>query len=222
MLRLAALTGYTCSRGVVGDAKYSDVKGAIQPQFFTPLPRAYDSTSMFFFVRGGIEADALVRAIERVVASIDPELPLSDLKTMAQQADDNVYIDRLITMLSASFAALATLLAAIELYGALAYDVAQRTRELGLRLALGAAPAVLQRLVLRQVAVMALIGGGAGLVAAIALGRAASALLYGLSGYDPAVLVAAAGVLSTVVLGASYVPARRASNLAPMEALRYE
>jgi predicted permease len=208
--------------GVVGDAKYADVKSAIQPQFFTPLPRAYDSTSMFFFARGGMEGDALTRAITRVVSTIDPELPVSDLTTMAQQVDDNVYIDRLITMLSASFAALATLLAAIGLYGVLAYNVAQRTRELGLRLALGAEPATLQGMVLRQVGVMALVGGVIGLVTAIGLGRAASALLFGLSGYEPAVLVAAVAVLAAVVLGATYVPARRASSIAPMAALRYE
>jgi ABC-type antimicrobial peptide transport system permease subunit len=117
---------------------------------------------------------------------------------------------------------LATLLAALGLYGVLAYSVAQRTRELGLRLTLGATPAELRRLVLKQVGLMTSIGGLLGLAAAVALGRAAEALLFGLSGYEPSVLLAAAAVISAVVLAAAYVPARRASNIAPTEALRYE
>jgi ABC-type antimicrobial peptide transport system permease subunit len=130
--------------------------------------------------------------------------------------------DRLISMLSGTFAGLATVLAAIGLYGVMAYNVAQRTRELGLRLALGAKPGSLRALVLRQVGRVALIGGALGLVAAVALGRVAESMLFGLSGYDPIVLSAAVGVLSLVVLVASYLPVRRASTVAPMEALRYE
>lgn len=125
-------------------------------------------------------------------------------------------------MLSASFAGLATLLAAIGLYGVLAYNVAQRVRELGLRQALGAKPANLRALVLKQVGLMAVMGMAIGVPAAVGLGRMAEALLFGLSGYDPIVLVAAMAILSTVVLAASYLPARRASSIAPMEALRNE
>jgi ABC-type antimicrobial peptide transport system permease subunit len=123
----------------------------------------------------------------------------------------------MVTLLSTSFAGLATLLAAIGLYGVLAYNVTQHTRELGLRLALGAQPKRLRAMVLKQVGAMALIGAGVGLVAALGIGRFAEALLFGLSGRDPAVLAAAA-----VVLAASWLPARRASGIAPMEALRYE
>jgi ABC-type antimicrobial peptide transport system permease subunit len=125
-------------------------------------------------------------------------------------------------MLSAGFAALATLLAGIGLYGVLAYNVTQRTRELGLRLALGAEPKRLRALVLKQVSVMGLIGAVLGLVAALALGRVAEALLFGLSGRDPVVLAAALAVLAAVVLAGSWLPARRASRIAPTEALRYE
>ncbi|HEX6996764.1 MAG TPA: FtsX-like permease family protein [Gammaproteobacteria bacterium] len=102
------------------------------------------------------------------------------------------------------------------------YNVAQRTRELGLRIAQGAEPGRLRRMVLKQVGIMGLVGGTLGPAAVLGLGRAAEALLYGVSGYDPRVLAAAAAVLAVVVLAASYLPARRASNVAPMEALRHE
>ena len=173
-------------------------------------------------MRGEIDADTLVGMIPRVIASLDPTLPVSDLVTMRRQVENNVYLDRMITMLSLSFSAFATLLAAIGLYGVLAYNVAQRTRELGLRLALGAAPRNLRSMVLKQVGCMTTIGVALGVVAAAALGRVAQTLLYGLSGFDLPVVIAAAAVLSMVVLAAAYLPARRASSITPMEALRYE
>jgi len=113
-------------------------------------------------------------------------------------------------------------LAAVGLYSVLAYGIAQRTRELGLRLALGAEPAELRAMVLRQVARLAGVGIVAGDIAALGFARLAESLLYGLSAFDPRALTAAAVVLSLVVLGAAYLPARRASRIAPLEALRYE
>jgi ABC-type antimicrobial peptide transport system permease subunit len=141
---------------------------------------------------------------------------------MRRQAQDNIFLDRLVTILSASFAGLATLLAAIGLYGVLAYGVAQRTRELGLRLALGAEPANLRTVVLRQVALWAVLGIAVGGVAAIGFGRLAESLLYGLTAFDVRALAAAGVTLSLVILAAAYLPARRASQIAPMEALRHE
>jgi putative ABC transport system permease protein len=133
-----------------------------------------------------------------------------------------VFLDRFISVLSASFAALATLLAAIGLYGVLAYTVAQRTREIGLRMALGAAPSRVRAMVLRQVGLMTIVGGAIGLTAAIGLGRLAQSLLFELQGYDPIVLVAASATLTLVALGAGFIPAHRASQVDPMLALRYE
>jgi ABC-type antimicrobial peptide transport system permease subunit len=210
--------------GVVVNAAYSEVKGEAPPQLFFTR----DDTSSFlvasasFYVRSGLDPEVLLGAIPRIVASIDPVLPVDNLITMRRQAQENVFVDRLVTILSASFAGLATLLAAIGLYGVVAYSVTTRTREIGLRLALGAEPANLRTMVLREVAWIAVIGLVIGLGAAIGLGRAAEALLFGLSGRDPLVLGAASVVLSAVVLTASYWPARRASRIAPMEALRYE
>ena len=128
----------------------------------------------------------------------------------------------MISTLSASFAALATLLAAIGLYGVLAYTVAQRTREIGVRMALGADAGRVRTMVLRQVGRMTLIGGLVGIVGALALEKTARSLLYGLEGHDPLVVTASAVVLALVALGAGYLPARRASKIHPMQALRYE
>ena len=117
---------------------------------------------------------------------------------------------------------LATLLAAVGLYGVLAYSVAQRTREIGLRMALGAGGPAVRGMVLRQVAVMTLIGGVIGVLGALALGRGAQSLLYEMEGHDPVVVALAAVLLGAVSLGAGYLPALRASKVDPMRALRYE
>jgi ABC-type antimicrobial peptide transport system permease subunit len=178
--------------------------------------------SLWVYVRGSIEADALKTTVPRVMAEIAPDVPLVTVQTLRERVNDNVYIDRLLSLLSAGFAVLATLLAGIGLYGVLAYNVQQRTRELGLRQALGAEPKQLRTLVLKQVGVMASIGLGLGLAAALALGAVAEAVLFGLSGRDPAVIGAAAVVLAVVILAASWLPAWRASRIAPLEALRYE
>jgi ABC-type antimicrobial peptide transport system permease subunit len=141
---------------------------------------------------------------------------------MPRQVRENVFLDRMISVLSAAFACLATLLAAVGLYGVLAYTIAQRTREIGLRMALGATPALVRAMVLRQVGVMTLIGGAAGLALALALGRYAQSLLYQLQGYDPVVLAGSAAALAFVAMCAGFIPAQRASQVDPMQALRYE
>ena len=141
---------------------------------------------------------------------------------MPQQVRDNVFLDRMISTLSAGFAILATILAAVGLYGVLAYTVAQRTREIGLRMALGAAPGRVRAMVLRQVAVMTLIGGVVGLMAAIGIGSVAESQLYQMKGRDATVLVVSAVLLTLVALGSGLIPAHRASKVDPMRALRYE
>ncbi len=141
---------------------------------------------------------------------------------MPQQVRENVFLDRFISVLSAAFACLATLLAAVGLYGVLAYTVSQRTREIGLRMALGAAPGRVRGMVLRQVGFMTIVGGVVGLAAAVALARLAQSLLFQMQGYDPFVLVGSAVTLTLVALGAGFIPAHRASKVDPMRALRYE
>jgi predicted permease len=209
--------------GVVADAKHASVKGDVPALMYYPRRQmAGWLQSLWVYVRGDVAADTLKGMIPRVMAEIAPDVPLVIVQTMRERINDNVYIDRLLTTLSTGFAALATLLAGIGLYGVLAYSVQQRTRELGLRQALGAEPQQLRTLVLKQVGLMALIGLGIGLAAALFLGALAEATLFGLSGRDPAVIAAAVVVLAAVILAASWLPAWRASRIAPIEALRYE
>ena len=161
------------------------VKREIPPVYFMLYRQDDDVGGITFYARTRLDEDALLQAIPRLVASLDPNLPVEDLQTMDQQMRQNIGVDRMITILSAAFAILATLLAAIGLYGVLAYTVTQRTREFGLRMALGADAGRVRRLVLGQVGWMTLVGASVGLLAAIGIGMAAGSLLYDLKGYDP-------------------------------------
>ncbi|MGH7668038.1 MAG: ABC transporter permease [Gemmatimonadaceae bacterium] len=208
--------------GLVKDAKYASVKDSIPPVFFTPWRQDTARGGLYFYVRSAGNPEQVLRAIPGVIKKLDPSLPVEDLKTLQQQVKENVFFDRMITTLSTAFALLATLLAAIGLYGVLAYSVTQRTREFGVRMALGADGRSIRRMVLRQVGTMIAIGGVIGVAGAVALGLGARSLLYELKGWDPTVMVIAAVVLSVVALAAGYIPALRASRTDPMNALRYE
>jgi ABC-type antimicrobial peptide transport system permease subunit len=208
--------------GLVKDAKYSDVKQKIPPLFFFPTGQDTSIGALSFYVRTSGNTDQVLRGIPVAVKQLDPNLPVENLKSMPQQVRENVFLDRMISTLSAAFAALATLLASVGLYGVLAYSVAQRTREIGVRMALGADGGRVRRMVLRQVALMTLIGGAVGVAAALAFGKAAASLLFELQGHDPSVIAVSVVLLVLVALGAGYVPALRASRIDPVEALRYE
>jgi predicted permease len=208
--------------GVVEDAKYAEVKDVVPPLFFTPYRQQAEVGAMTFYVRTGVDPAAVMRGIRQVVGGMDPNLPVEDLKTLEQQVRENVFMDRMISTLSAAFAILATLLAAVGLYGVLAYSVAQRTREIGLRMALGAGGPKVRSMILRQVGRMMLVGGAIGVLAALAMGRGAQSLLFEMAGNDPLVIAVAVVLLTGVALGAGYFPALRASKVDPMQALRYE
>ncbi|MBI2614407.1 MAG: ABC transporter permease [Gemmatimonadetes bacterium] len=208
--------------GLVTDAKYSEVKQEIPPLFFTPYRQNESIGSMTFYARTSADPGQVLRAIPAILGRLDPNLPVEDLKTLDQQVRDNIVLDRVIGILSAAFAVLATVLAAIGLYGVLAYTVAQRTREIGLRMALGADGPGVRSMVLWQVGRMTIIGGVLGLAAAIGIGKVASSLLFGMTGNDPAVVAVVGLLLAAVALAAGFVPAHRASQVDPMRALRYE
>ena len=149
--------------GLVQDSKYNQVKDEVPPQYFVPYRQNASIGTITFYARSELDALQQLPAIAPLVSRLDPNLPLENLRTMQMQVEDNTFGDRLISVLSASFATLATLLAAVGLYGVLAYTVAQRTREIGLRVALGATPRGVRALVLRQMAGMTLIVGVLGL-----------------------------------------------------------
>jgi putative ABC transport system permease protein len=208
--------------GLVKNAKYSSVKDRVPAVYFTPWRQDRAIGSLNFYVRTAVPAAQQLHAIPALLERLAPTVPLDDIKTMPQQIRDNVFLDRLISILSTVFAGLATLLAAVGLYGILAYTVQQRTREIGIRMALGADAARVRRLVVRQMGVMSAVGGVIGVALALGLGRVLQSLLYRLQGDDPVVFVLSLAVLGAVAFAASYIPVRRASRVDPVEALRYE
>jgi predicted permease len=208
--------------GLARDAKYSEVKQPVPPVYFVPYRQQPRVDGMNFYVATNGLVDPVLGSIVPMMARIDPTLPVGDLMTMTTQVRNNVAEDRLVSTLASVFAGLATLLAAVGLYGVLAYTVAQRTREIGLRMALGADAGKIRGMVLRQVARMTGVGGAIGLGLAATAGYFAESVLYQMKGMDPAVLASAAAVLALVALAAGFIPAFRASRVDPMRALRYE
>ena len=208
--------------GLARNAKYNDAKDPVPPLFFRPYRQVEDLRGLVFYARVAGDSEAFLASIPKMMASLDPNLPVEDMLTLPDQFRDNVFLDRFMTTLSAAFASLATLLASIGLYGVLAYTVIQRTREIGVRMALGATPGRVRMMLLRQVAKMTAIGCAIGGVGALALGYYAQSLLFQLKGYDPAVLVGSAVALVLVALSAAAIPAHRASHVDPLRALRYE
>lgn len=208
--------------GIVQNAKYSDVKQEVPPLFFRPYRQNPRLGFLNYYVRTSLAPESVLSSVQPVMARLDPDLPVVQLRTMPEQVRQNVFMDRVITILSTAFAVLATLLAAVGLYGVLAYTVAQRTREIGLRMALGADAGRVRGMLLRQVGVMTVIGGLVGLAAAVGIGTAARSQLFEIEGYDPVVMAVSAVLLAVVALTAGFIPALRASRIDPMRALRYE
>jgi predicted permease len=209
--------------GLVRDAAYSQVKAQFPAQLM--LARRQEprfGNEHTFYVRGELPPDVLLAAAPRIVARVDSNLPIMDARTLDSTVTRNLRTDWLLLTLAGTLAVVATLLAALGLYGVLSYMVAQRTRELGLRLALGAEPASVRRMVLKQVGWMAGIGMPVGIVAALGLGNFVASLLFGLAPTDPGAVIAAMLVLAAAVFGAGYWPARRASRVDPAVALRAE
>jgi predicted permease len=222
--RMGRSTGFDIEIvGVAANSAYDDVKKDEQaPLVLMPYRQDPDLAGAHIYARTSGSEEDLLAALPRIVRNIDPALPVGDPRTMTAQVLGNVAMDRFVTMMSAAFAVLATLLAALGLYGVLAYTVTQRTREFGLRMALGAEAKTVRRLVLRQVGSMTAVGAVTGVAIAAGLGRAAESLLFQMSARDPMVIGIATIVLVAVALCAGLIPAHRASRVDPMTALRYE
>jgi predicted lysophospholipase L1 biosynthesis ABC-type transport system permease subunit len=208
--------------GLVADAGYSEVKDTIPPLFFIPYRQEAQAFGMYFYVRSSLPPEQILPQVRPLIRRMDPLLPVEELKSVPQQIRENIFMDRMMSIMSASFATLATLLAAIGLYGVLAYSVAQRTNEIGIRVALGADAMRVRLMVMRQVAIMTLIGGVIGIAAGFAGGRGASSILFDMNGFDPVVFAVASLLLALVSLAAGFIPAMRASKIDPIRALRYE
>jgi putative ABC transport system permease protein len=203
--------------GVVADFRSGRITEEIEPRVYVS-----GGAGPIFYVRSAQPPEILMNAIRDTVVRVDPTQAMRGFQTLEQQFRDSLAIERFAAGAASVFAVLATALAALGLYGVLAYSVAQRSREIGLRLALGAPADRIRRMVLTQVARMAAIGVVLGAAAAWALGLAAQTILLGVKAGDPLALVAAAALLTVVMLGAAYLPARRASRVDPMSVLRYE
>jgi len=208
--------------GVVQNSKHDDLRDEIHPFVYQPYAQDPDPGHATFYVRTNQDPTALAETLRKTVQSYDSNLPVFDVMTLQEQADESVYSDRLLTFFSLCLGMLAALLAAIGLYGVLAYMVARRTREIGIRMAVGATQKNVAWLVLREVLRMSGIGLAIGLVAAFGLGTLIQSQLYGVKASDPLVFVAAAALLAGTAFLAGWLPARRAANVDPMVALRYE
>jgi predicted permease len=208
--------------GVVRDGKYASLKDEARRFIYLPYQQDDRLANVTMYVRTHGDPLAITNSARAVVARADSTLPITQVRTMEMTIDESLFLDRFVAMLSAAFGALATLLAAIGLYGVMSYLVGRRTREIGIRMALGAARSEVLWLVLREVAVLAAIGAAIGLPLAVGLGLLLRSQLFGLQPIDPWSIGTALAALALVALAAGYLPARRASAVDPMVALRYE
>ncbi len=208
--------------GLAGNGKSMSLREEPERFIYFPFTQSKDLGAVTFYVRSAIDPETLGARVRDAVARVDSTLPVTDMKTMNRQIEESLYVERMVAALSVAFGALATLLAAVGLYGVLSYAVAARTREIGIRVALGAERKRLLLLVLREVAVLSALGIGIGLAAGFFAGRLVESELYGLSGRDPLAIVFATFVLVATAALAGYIPAARASRVDPMVALRHE
>jgi ABC-type antimicrobial peptide transport system permease subunit len=208
--------------GVVKNTKESHVRDPERPYFYQPYSQFGKLYGMSFYVRTQQEPLLIANAMRETVQGADANLPVYDLKTVQRVVDEDLFAERVIAGLSAAFGGLAALLAALGIYGVLACLVVQRTREIGIRVALGAASEHVRCLVFKDVGWMVVAGAVVGLPAAYGLARLSESLLYGVHAGDVPVYAASLGMICLVALAACYIPSRRATRIDPIVALRYE
>jgi predicted permease len=208
--------------GVARDTKYESMRDEVPLEVYRPYHQMNFVIGMYAYVRTARPPEQAFSSIRRVVNNLDPNIPVFQLKTIETQMQDSLITERLVATLSSGFGILATLLAAIGLYGVMAFLVAQRTREIGVRMALGAASRDVVWLVMKEVVVLTGIGIAIALAGAWALTRTVKSQLYGIEPNDPLTIAAAILAIAIVALLAGYVPARRATLVDPIRALRWE
>ncbi len=209
--------------GICADAKYYTMRKNAEPTYYALFTQKTTGlTDPTFAVATRVEGAAILPSLRDAVRSVDTNLPLLDVRTQDEQIEASVRNERIFANLTAGFGALALMLACIGIYGVMAYAVSQRTNEIGIRMALGARPERVQRMVLSEASWLTAIGVASGLLGALGLGRVVTSLLYGVKANDPPTMLASAVLLVVVALGASWIPARRAAGVDPMRALRHE
>jgi predicted permease len=209
--------------GVAKDAHYRGVRDAVPPTAYLPYPfRSEGDSRMVFAVRVRRAPLSFAAAVRDAVASVDSNLPVAEMRTEQDQIERSLGSERLFASLMSAFGAMAMILAAIGLYGVMAFAVTRRTPEIGIRIALGAQSREVRWMVLRQSLVMALWGIAVGIPGALALARLIRTMLYGVEPDDPASVAGAVAVIAAVAALAAWIPARRASRIDPMAALRNE
>jgi predicted permease len=208
--------------GVVGDTKYESMREVIPEELYIPSEQKNFATGGTIYVRAAGDPTHLFNALRTEVRAVDANVPMYDMRTLTDQVEISLLTERLLASLSSVFGCLATLLAALGLYGVMAYMVSRRTREIGIRMALGAGQGSVVWMVLRETLTLAGIGVAIGLAGAYAVTRLIQAQLFGVHPTDLLTLAAASLGLAAVTALAGYIPARRATGIDPMNALRWE
>jgi predicted permease len=208
--------------GVAKNAKYNSMRGEMSAQNFVPFDQTDILTDITVYVRTQLSPEQMFTSVRATVRDLDANLPVYGMRTLDAQLDQSLVLERLTTFLAGVFGLLATLLAAVGLYGVMAYNVGRKTREIGIRIALGAPSASVVWLVMREVLAMLGWGVAIALPAAWGLAQLVRSQLYGITPNDPLTMAAATLAIMLVATLAGYIPARRAAHVDPMVALRYE
>jgi predicted permease len=208
--------------GVIGDARYKNMRDEVPRQVFVPFLASDFVSGMTGYVRTEMPPEQVFTLVRDEVRKLDANLPVYNLRTLETQVDRSLAAERAVASLSTVFGLVATALAIIGLYGVMAYTVARRTREIGIRMALGALQGNVMWLVMREVLLLVGCGVLLGVPAAVGLSRLVESQLFGIRPHDPLTLAAATAILALVSAAAGYLPARRATRVNPVQALRYE
>jgi predicted permease len=208
--------------GICGDTRYANLRDEPPPQFMLPYMQQTEVGGMTYEIRTRMDPEAILPSLRRVVQQTDPDLPLVNVRTQDQQIEADVQQERIFVALTSGFGVLALALACVGIYGIMAYSVANRRNEIGIRLALGAQPGQVRGMILCESTWLAIAGIAVGASAALGLTRLVKSMLYGIQPYDPLTMAGGVFILLAVALAASWIPARRAAGVQPMEALRHE